>query len=242
MPPDPPAVPQFPATRWSVVLLAAGSGTQAQAALEDLCRLYWFPIYCFARQQGCSPEDAEDETQEFLSRAVSGQLLTSADPDKGHLRTHLLNAFQCDLIDSRRRAGRVKRGGKIEFIALEALQAEDRFKSTPPLESPTATFDRAWSMTCLDTTVGALENEYAARGRASVFQSLRPFLDPGSDGDYTAASQATGLEANAIRQAVYRLRQRFRVLLRQTIADTLENPTESLIDEEIAALRAALVS
>jgi hypothetical protein len=45
-----------------------------------------------------------------------------------------------------------------------------------------------------------------------------------------------------VRQAVFRLRQRFRALLRQTVADTLAAPTEALIDEELAALRAALAT
>ena len=239
MPSDSLAVPHFPATRWSVVLLAAGSGTQARVALEELCRLYWFPLYSFARQKGSSPEDAEDETQEFLARVAGGELLASAAPDRGHLRTYLLAAFQRDLIDAHRRAGRLKRGGKVEFISLDALNAEARY-GTPQSESSTATYDRAWAMTCLDAAVSALETEYQSRGRASLFQTLRPFLDPETEGDHAAAAQATGLEPNAIRQAVFRLRQRFRILVRQTIADTLENPTELLIDEELAALRAAL--
>ena len=220
--------------------MAAGSGTQARAALEELCRLYWFPLYSFARQKGCSPEDAEDETQEFLTRVAGGALLVSAAPDRGHLRTFLLAAFQRDLIDAHRRAGAVKRGGRVEFISMDSLNAEARYNGAPQSESSAATYDRAWAMTCLDAAVCALEAEYQSRGRASLFQTLRPFLDPETEGDHAAAAQATGLEPNALRQAVFRLRQRFRILVRQTIADTLENPTEALIDEELAALRSAL--
>lgn len=240
MPSDSLAAPHFPVTRWSVVLLAAGSGTQARAALEELCRLYWFPLYSFARQQGCGPEDAEDETQAFLTRVAGGELLASAAPDRGHLRTYLLAVFQRDLIDAHRRAGAVKRGGKVQFISLDALHAEERYNGTPQSESSAATYDRAWAMTCLDAAMRALEAEYQLRGRAPLFQTLRPFLDPETEGDHAAAAQATGLDPNAVRQAVFRLRQRFRILVRQTIADTLEHPTEALIDEELAALREAL--
>ena len=235
-------IPQFPATRWSVVLMAAGSGSHARAALEELCRLYWFPLYAFARQRGWSAEDAEDETQGFLTRIAAGELLASATPERGHLRTYLLAAFQRDLIDAQRRAGRQKRGGGVQFVPIESLDAESRFHDAPLQDSPVAVYDRAWTVTCLDTASATLEKEYHARNRAALFQSLRPFLDPESDGDYSAGLQSTGLGPNALRQAVFRLRQRFRVLLRQTIADTLEHPTEALIDEELAALRAALVS
>ena len=239
MPPET-MLPQFPATRWSVVVAASGEGTQARAALEELCRLYWFPLYAFARQRGWSAEDAEDETQRFLAQVAAGALLASATPERGHLRTYLLAAFQRDLIDAQRRTGRQKRGGGVQFVSIETLDAESRFHDVPAQDSPLAAYDRAWAVTCLDTAAAALEKEYAARNRAALFQSLRPFLDPESEGDYSATAQSTGLEVNALRQAVFRLRQRFRALLRQTIADTLENATDALIDEELTALRAAL--
>lgn len=241
MPDDTNSIPQFPPTRWSVVLTASGRGTEARAALEELCRLYWFPLYAFARQQGCTPEDAEDETQNFMARVAAGELLASAAPDRGRLRTYLLSAFQRDLIDAYRRGRRLKRGGNVEFIPLESINPEERYSSTPPLDSAAATFDRAWAITCLDSAMSILEAEYEARGRRSLFQSLRPFLDPQSDGDQASAVRSTGLDPNAVRQAIFRLRQRFRTVLRQTIADTLENPSESLIDDELTALRAALV-
>ncbi len=240
MPSDTLAVPHFPATRWSVVLKASGSGTQARAALEELCRLYWFPLYAFARQQGCSPEDAEDETQAFLADMAAGGMLSTAAPDKGHLRTYLLAAFQRDLIDAHRHAHRQKRGGGVEFVSLEVLDAEERYRNTPNQDSPAAIFDFAWALTCLTAAMRLLESEYSARGRTALFQSLRQFLDPESEGDYAAVAGSTGLEPNALRQAVFRIRQRYRTLVRQTIADTLAHPSGALIDEELTALRAAL--
>ena len=232
--------PQFPATRWSMVLAAAGSGVSARAALEEMCRLYWFPLYVFSRQWGCSPEDAEDETQNFLTKVASEDLLSRAMPDRGRLRTYLLKAFQRDLIDAHRRAHRLKRGGMTEIMPLDAMDAETLFSQTPLLHSPAATYDRLWAVTCLEAAVRLVETEYADRGRAVLFETLRPYLDPAGQRDYAANAGVTGMEANAIRQAVFRLRQRFRAVLRQTVAGTLHNPTEALIEEELAALRAAL--
>jgi len=240
MPEDRVSAPQFPPTRWSVVLTASGDGSQARAALDELCRLYWFPLYAFARQKGWSAEDAEDATQDFLAGIAAGDLLASAAPDRGRLRTFLLAAFQRDLIDTHRRATRQKRGGSTGFVPLESIDAEARYHSTTALDSPAATFDHAWAVTCLDNAASLLGAEYEARGRASLFEALRPFLDPQAESDYAAVAQATGLDPNAVRQAVFRLRQRFRTLLRQTIADTLQTPTDPLIDEELAALRTAL--
>lgn len=234
--------PQFPATRWSIVLAASGGGQTARAALEELCRLYWFPLYAFARQWGCSPEDAEDETQTFLSRMAAEDLLAKAIPDRGKLRTYLLKIFQRDLIDAHRHAHRMKRGGGIQMVPLDKMDAEALFRETTLQSSPTATFDRLWALACLEASFRLLEHEYNQRGRGTLFASLRPCLDPESTSasDYPSLAAATGLEPNALRQAIFRLRQRFRALLCQTIADTLQNPNPAMIDEELSALRAAL--
>ncbi len=234
------ATPQFPATRWSVVLAASGGGGEARAALEEICRLYWFPLYAFARQRGLSAEDAEDQTQEFLTAVATGELLGKAAPDRGKLRTYLLSAFQRDLIDAHRRATSRKRGGGVSLVSLDSLAAEDRFRTTPLLDSATGTFDRAWAMTCLDSALCLVESEYTSRGRTSLFEVLRSFLDPDVEGDYSTAARQMGMDVNAARQAVFRLRQRFRVALRQTVADTLDQPSDILVDEELTTLRAAL--
>jgi RNA polymerase sigma-70 factor (ECF subfamily) len=69
--PGVPAAPVFVTTHWSVVLTATGNDTtQAQAALEHLCRMYWYPIYHFVRRQGHSMHDAQDLTQEFFARLL----------------------------------------------------------------------------------------------------------------------------------------------------------------------------
>ena len=240
MPDQTAIVPKFPPTRWSVVLAAAGSGVESRAALEELCRLYWFPLYAFARQRGWSAEDAEDETQEFLTRVAAGELLASVAAGRGRLRTYLLAAFQRDLIDTQRRQSRQKRGGGIHFIPINSIEAEQRLAGMTLANDPAADYDRAFALTCLDAAATRLADEYAERGRAALFQTLRPSLDPSAGVDHSAAAATLGLDANALRQAVFRLRQRFRVLLRQIIADTLQQPSEAHIDEELAALRAAL--
>jgi hypothetical protein len=52
----------FVTTHWSVVLAAQGESTEADAALEKLCRIYWWPLYGFVRRQGYKPEEAQDLT------------------------------------------------------------------------------------------------------------------------------------------------------------------------------------
>ena len=65
----------FAATHWSVVLAAAEGGSpRAAAALEQLCRTYWYPLYAYLRRRGFRAEDAQDLTQEFFTRLVQRNL------------------------------------------------------------------------------------------------------------------------------------------------------------------------
>jgi len=62
----------FHTTRWTIVMRAAQSQAQGgQSALAELCRLYWYPLYIFARRRGHSPDDAQDLTQGFFLRSRS---------------------------------------------------------------------------------------------------------------------------------------------------------------------------
>jgi RNA polymerase sigma-70 factor (ECF subfamily) len=126
------------------------------------------------------------------------------------------------------------------MVSFEGIGAEDRLAEAQQLSTPTATFDRAWAMACLESATAILKMEYDTPQRVTLFQALRPFLDPAMEEDHAQAALATGLNAGALRQAIFRLRRRFRSVLRQVVAQTLQNPTEALIDDELCALRAAL--
>ena len=235
----------FPATRWSVIAAVASGGDNAAArtALGELCRIYWHPLYAFARRKNLSPEDAEDATQAFLLRMLETNFVAAADPALGRLRTFLLTAFARHLSDLRRDASRLKRGGGVEFSPLDLHDAEDRYLAGPPSQDPTLQFEADWATAMLEGAIVQLESEYAADGRPELFAVLRPFL--GAEGEIPhQAELATqlGMSHAALRTSLSRLRDRFRTALRAQIADTLRDPTEAAIDEELRALRAVLAS
>src|SRR6266571_4901741 len=74
----------FQTTHWSVVL---GTGLEetarADAALSNLCRAYWYPVYSYLRRVGHGPEDAEDLTQEFFARLLTKRFLKGIGPGRG---------------------------------------------------------------------------------------------------------------------------------------------------------------
>ena len=66
------------------------SQTQADKALAELCRAYWYPLYAFVRNRGYTPTDAEDLTQGFFARLIETRGFASAEPDRGRFRSYLL--------------------------------------------------------------------------------------------------------------------------------------------------------
>jgi RNA polymerase sigma factor (sigma-70 family) len=233
----------FATTHWTAVLTAGrGSSPQADVALEELCRTYWFPLYAYVRRQGHTREDAEDLTQGFFARLLEKNYLEGVSSDKGKFRSFLLMAVKRFLANEWDRANRQKRGGGAMVLSLDWQDADQRYQINPvDTLSPDKLFDRAWAVTVLEQVITRLRDESAAEGKARQYEQLRAFLMVGkSDIPYTQVAATLGLTEGAVRVAVHRLRQRYRELLRREIAQTLSDPTQ--VDEELQALFTALAA
>ena len=235
----------FHTTRWTIVMKAAQSQAQGgQAALADLCRVYWYPLYIFARRRGHSPDDAQDLTQSFFLHLLERRALSGVDRLKGKFRSFLLASFQNHLSDAADRARRLKRGGGKEFIELDAEEAEERYRHEP-VESLTAEkiFDARWAMTVLGEALKKLSDEYATAGKASTFEALKAFLDPNNivaPPSYDEVANRLKVSTGGVKTLIHRLRKRYTALLREEVGRTVSDPAE--IDGEIHALCDALVA
>ena len=219
-----------------------GDRTLARAALGELCQAYWYPLYAFARRQGLDSPAAEDATQAFFASILETNFFASADAELGRLRSYLLTAFRRDLDDARRSERRWKRGGKTETISLDLEEAERRFLAETEAGEAIYEFEIAWAKTVLELAVRRVERDYAGSGRESLFRLLRPYLGGNENVPLDPVRLRTelGLSGVALRQAISRLRDRFRTALRAQIADTLREPTDAAIDDELHALRAVM--
>jgi RNA polymerase sigma-70 factor (ECF subfamily) len=233
------AQPLFATTHWSVVLAAAERETPAAAAaLEILCRTYWFPLYAYVRRRGYSPEDGQDLTQEFLLRLLSTHALGSVHPVKGRFRSFLLASLNHFLANEWDKACAVKRGGGQPLLSLDA--AETRYRAEPSQSmSADRIFERQWALTLLAQVTAHLRDDYHAAGKGVLFDALHIYLS-GDKGlpPYRETADKLGLSLDALKKAVERLRQRYGELLRQEIAHTVSETGE--VDEEIRYLRTVL--
>jgi RNA polymerase sigma factor (sigma-70 family) len=236
---------RFRTTQWSVVLLSAQSQLPgSKAALAELCRLYWFPLYAFVRRRGYNPDDAQDLTQGFFLHLLDHKAFSKVDPGKGKFRSFLLGSIKNYLSKEADRVSCLKRGGNIEFVPLDTQNAEDlyRFEPSDFLTAETI-FDARWATSLLGETMSRLVNEYSAEGKTATLKALEPFLVPGNIQvvpSYEQVADQLQVSIGAVKTLIHRMRKQFTVLLREEVARTVSNPEE--IDDEIHWLCEALVA
>jgi RNA polymerase sigma factor (sigma-70 family) len=210
------------------------------AALEKLCRAYWFPLYAFVRRQGHEAAAAQDLTQEFFSRLLSSNGLGTVDRSKGKFRSFLLASMKNLLANEWHRNQAQKRGGGVAHFSLDAAIAEERYQLDPADDlTPEKIFERRWAETVIDTVTGKLEQEFTEAAMAGRFDELKVFLLAGDEPpSYAEVARRLNLSEGATRTAIYRMRQRYGELFRAEIAETVSGPQE--MEEEIRQFFAAL--
>ena len=232
--------PCFVTTRWSVVLAATrGTSGESVAALEAICRDYWYPLYAYVRRCGHSPHDAQDLTQDFFCRLLEKHWLDSADRRKGKLRMFLIAALKNFMRNEWRRASAERRGGNLAQVTFDTQFAESRYAADHSARHADETFDKEWALTLLDLTVSRLREEFAAANKPEDFEVLKGCLMAERGAlDYCAIASRLGLNEGAARVAVHRLRKRFREVYREEISQTLADRSD--LEGELRHLAAAL--
>jgi RNA polymerase sigma-70 factor (ECF subfamily) len=238
---------KFRSTHWSVVLIAAQNQTPAgQAALAELYRSYWYPLYAHVRRRGYSPQEAQDLTQDFFLHLLEHRGLAQVDPHKGRFRSFLLASLQNFLSTAQRQKHTIKRGGLCTFISLDAQAVESRYQLEPVDDSALTAeqmFDARWALTLLNKAMTSVQAQYVARGKGKIFETLKGFLPSGSTKElssYHDAAVMLGVSEAAVKTLIHRLRQQYSVALRCEVARTVSEP--AAIDGEIHLLCEALVA
>ena len=238
---------QFKTTRWSIVLSCSDSATgeeKAEAALAELCKIYWRPVFAFICRQGHRVPDAQDLTQEFFAKVIKGHLLRSADRNRGRFRSLLRTALQRFLHDEGDKRHAHKRGGDLRFVSWDDWMTEaPSHLSIPGRESdnwsPERIFDVRWAATVVERALRRLGDECETQGRRRIFDVLSSCLSAErQDVSYATFARILGLRETAVKNLVHRLRERYRALLREEVAETVGGENE--IDDELRYLCAAL--
>jgi RNA polymerase sigma-70 factor (ECF subfamily) len=231
----------FPSTVWMrIEKVRDESPEQSRAALAELCDAYWQPVYAFLRRKGNDPDRAADLTQDFFTLLIRPGALTTVAEGKGKFRSFLMAACTNFMKNQRVYERALKRGGGRSPVSIDRLEGEERLRHEPFHEmTPERIFLRQWAVTLLNRVMAQLQSEAASKGKALLFEQLRPAIlgrEPAPP--YAAVSSALGVRESTVKVAMHRYRARYQELLRGEIARTLDDPAE--IEEEISTLIEAL--
>ncbi len=237
----------FVTTRWSVILSCADAGGDEQKtrkALAELSKIYWRPVFAFICRQGHSVPDAQDLTQDFFVMVLKGRLLQHADRNRGRFRSIVLKALKDFLRDAAEKRHARKRGGDVQFVSWDEWMAEAPSRLWIPTKesegwSPERIFDVRWAATVVERALRRLGDECEKRGRRRVFDVLSVCLTGERENVSCARfSKTLGLSEVATKSLVHRLRERYRALVREEVARTVEKTDE--IEDELRYLCSVL--
>ncbi len=216
--------------------------SQSRAALTELCEQYWRPVYAFIRKKGYDPHRAADLTQDFFALLITPGALADVTEGKGKFRSFLMAACTHFLSNRRIYERALKRGGRRSPISIDQFKGEDWLQLEPFHElTPDRIFARQWAITLLDRVMATLHAEADAKGKSRLFDRIRPvLLGMEASPRYAEIGADLGVSESNIKVAVHRYRNRYRLLLRDEIARTVDDPAE--IEPEITTLIAALTA
>jgi len=230
---------QFATTSWSMVVEAGGDSAEQKAALSQLCEIYWYPLYAYARRRGNSVAESEDLTQAFFAELLEKDKLASADQTRGRFRTFLLAALDNFLKNDWRSKQTQKRGGGLRLVSLDFNDAENRYQHEPAQTSTAEKlFERNWAITVLNQVLEAVRQQYIDSGKGQLFETLKGNITGDTSLPYEEVAEQLNMKQGAVKVAVHRMRERYGQQLRLQIARTVESPEQ--VDVELRELFKAL--
>lgn len=227
----------FSTTRWTLILRAGGAeGSSSETAWQNLCKIYWYPLYAFIRRNGATKEDSEDIVQGFLLSLFERQDLNHVSPEKGRFRSFLLASLKHYISNATDKVNALKRGGTAPVLSLDWEEAGARFEiSDTSAGTPDEIYDREWALALLQNVLERLRAEWQTKHKQALFDLLQIFLTVDrDDAKYAETAASHGYSETYLRVNIHRLRKRYRELLREEIGQTLKN--RDMIEDEMQAL------
>ena len=225
----------FNTTRWSIVCVAGDKkNPQSHAALDELCRTYWQPLYVYARRSGQPHHDAADTVQGFITNLIEKNNVGKADPLRGKFRCFLLKAFNHFIINDWRKAHTQKRGNGLPNPSIydESVVSPDDPSLAQGL-SPEQAFFLKWRCTLIEQAIARLGETLTDGIDRTIFHvfELQRAGKGKSVPKYAELARKIGISEQNVKTRMYRMRERLGKQIREEIRQTVSSEAE--LEEEI---------
>lgn len=232
----------FQRTNWTLLsALREGDEAARERANAVLCERYWAPVYAYLRREGRRPEAAAELAQAFFVEVVQTRgLWDRADQSRGRLRSLLLTALQnyCRSVRRRERSR--------DIAVRELAELRRSVADAPDASAARTVFEREWGRATVGEAVRRCEAHFVRAGRSGhwrLFETcyLLPAMGHASRPEMDRAATEAGFESAAGASAALQVvRTRFRALLAEVVAETVEDPSD--VADERALLELAVRS
>jgi RNA polymerase sigma-70 factor (ECF subfamily) len=195
--------------------------TARQAALSQLCQIYWRPIFMFIHASGYDAYDSQDLTQRFMIYFIARNQFAKADKTKGRLRSYILGTLKHFLAHAWRDERTQKRSGGAGTVPLdEAIASEIETPETRGRHpAPPHSIDLPWALALRQRLDDRIAAEYAAAKKSKIYRTLQRHLTgEKSPGRYKDDARRLGRPVATVRSDVARMRIRYSELLVEELA------------------------
>jgi len=236
----------FASTRWSVVAACNPDSTSAdaEAAIAQLCRDYWPPLYSFVRRRGFSPADAQDLVQGFFTHFLQDKIYTRTDSARGKFRSFLLASLKNYIVDIWHRENTLKRGGGREFVFLDAeINAVEKVYQSEAVVilEEDRHYEQRWATALVTRALERLKADFVSGRKEKIFEELKPFVCGGKGlRRQEEVAERLALPVETLRSHLSRMRARYRAFLREEVSRTIGVADD--VDEELRHLSEILIA
>jgi RNA polymerase sigma-70 factor (ECF subfamily) len=219
-------------TTWSVLFRAHDEAADvAKEARRKLMRDYGAPVYRYLLASVRDEETADELYQEFALRFVRGDF-RRAHPDRGRFRDFLKTALYHLVVDHYRRRER-----QPQPLPEHDLAGSETFSHTPASDQE---FITAWRGELLERAWCGLERFEIETGRPLYtvlrFRTEHPELQSPQISEQLAQRLNQPVTPGWVRKRLHLARAKFVELLLQELRQTLEDPDDEVVEQELLEL------
>ncbi len=203
-------------TRWTIIASAQTSGPDRSRALDELCRMYWYPVYCYLRRADHGADEASAILQGFFANFFASDIFARATKDRGRFRVVLFDSLESFLKTTR------KDSPIQSVIPFNPRQAEPSYlMELSDSPSPKAAFDHGWAITIVRHARSAVETTWRSQAEP-LYNAISDCLKSGnSTDDQERIAKQFNLTVTDVADHIRRLKSEKQEAIRREISDTV---------------------